>query len=211
MKAQFGDMTLAFNPISKDSAKLKASRFGADIALVSINHPDCNGADQLEHGEKKPFLVSGPGEYEVKGIFIKGFKSKSGYGSANAGKGDSTKADKINTIYSLGLDGMNICYLGALGTADIDSETLEAMDDIDVLFVPIGGDGVLDAATANKVAVKLEPRLIIPIFYGDDKTVLKAFLKEAGAEKTQTEDKLTIKKKDLEGKQGDVIVLSATN
>jgi hypothetical protein len=205
IKAQFGDMTLAFNPISKDS-KLKTSRFGADIALVSINHPDCNGADQLEFGDKKPFLVGGPGEYEVKGVFIKGFKSKSAYD----GK------ERINTIYTLGLDGMNICFLGALGNmqggGDIDSETLEAIDDIDILFVPIGGSGVLDAATANKIAVKLEPRLIIPIHYNDDdKVALKTFLKDAGVEKIQPVDKLTIKKKDLDGKEGDVVVLSATN
>ena len=89
-KVQFGDTTLAFNPISKES-KLKASRFFADIALVSVNHPDANGAENLSYNGKEPFVISGPGEYEIKGVFIKGFASKSLYG----GK------DMINTIYSV--------------------------------------------------------------------------------------------------------------
>src|SRR5450631_1774437 len=78
-KIAFGDATLALNPISKDS-KLKPSRFGADVALVSLNHEDFNGVEQIGFGEKTPFVVSGPGEYEIKGIFIKGFLTKSNYG-----------------------------------------------------------------------------------------------------------------------------------
>src|SRR3984885_5824382 len=88
IKVQFGDTVLAFNPISKDS-KLKTSKFGADIVLSSLNHPDMNGVDQISFGDKKPFVISGPGEYEVKGVFIKGLPSESNY--------DGEK--RINTIY----------------------------------------------------------------------------------------------------------------
>ena len=78
-KVQFGDTTLAFNPISKDS-KLKSSRFGADIVLSTTYHSDFNGVEQVSHGDKKPFVISGPGEYEVKEVFIKGLPSESKYG-----------------------------------------------------------------------------------------------------------------------------------
>ena len=59
--------------------------------------------------------------------------------------------------------------------------------------------------------MKLEPRLISPMHYGDvgEKTALKTFLKEGGEENMKAEEKLTLKKKDLEGKEGDIIVLSA--
>ncbi len=105
-----------------------------------------------------------------------------------------------------------MCFLGALGSEEIDSETKAALDDIDLLFVPIGGEGVLDAAKAYKLAVALEPKAI-PMHFGDvgDKNALKTFLKEGGEEKIQPIDKLTIKKKDLEGKAADIIVLSPTN
>ncbi len=199
-KVQFGETTLAFNPISKES-KLKPSRFGADIVFVSARHDDFNGIDQVTHGEKKPFVVSGPGEYEVKEIFIKGLASESKYG----GK------DLVNTIYTVSLENMNICFLGAINTQELKTETIEALDEIDILFVPIGGEGVLEPGKAYKLAVSLEPKIIIPMHYGDVgvKDALKAFLKEAG-ENPKPEAKLTLKKKDLEGKNGDVIVLDSS-
>ncbi|OHA16715.1 MAG: hypothetical protein A3C79_00015 [Candidatus Taylorbacteria bacterium RIFCSPHIGHO2_02_FULL_45_28] len=197
VKIQFGDTILAFNPISKDS-KLKPAKFGADVVLSSVNHPDMNGIDQVTFGDKKPFTISGPGEYEVKGIFIKGFASESGY--------DGEK--RINTIYTVALEGMNICFLGALNTSELPKEADEGIDAVDILFVPISGDGVLDPAKAYKLAVSIGPKIIIPVNYGDsgDKDALKKFLKEAG-ENPKPEPKLTLKKKDLEGKEADVVVL----
>lgn len=197
MKVQFGDTVVAFNPVSKDSS-LKTSKFGADVVLSSINHEDMNGVDQISFGEKKPFVITGPGEYETKGIFIKGLPSESGYGGEK----------RINTVYTLSLEGMNICFLGALNTPELPKETDEAIDEVDILFVPIGGDGVLDSAKAYKLAVSIEPKIIIPIHYGDmgTKEALKNFLKEAG-ENPAPVPKLTLKKKDLEGKEAEVVVL----
>lgn len=197
VKVQFGDTVLAFNPVSKDS-KLKSAKFGADIALSSLNHPDMNGVDQVSFGEKKAFAVTGPGEYEVKGVFIKGLPSESEYGGEK----------RINTIYTVTLEGMNMCYLGAVNQSELPKETDEAIDEVDILFVPIGGDGVLDAAKAYKLAVSIGPKIIIPMHYGDigGKEALKAFLKEAG-ENPKAEAKLTLKKKDLEGKEAEVMVL----
>lgn len=199
-KLQFGDLTVACNPISKDS-KLKSSRFGADVALVSVLHPDFSGTEQLEFGEKKPFVISGPGEYEIKDIFVRGFLSPSKYD----GK------DRVNTIYYLTMDGMKICFLGALSSFDVDAETKEALEDIDILFVPVGGEGVLSGAEAYKLAVSLEPRVIIPMHYGEmgAKDALKVFLKESGSEKVEALDKFTVKRKDIEGKNSEVVVLSS--
>ena len=195
-KVGFGDITIALNPISKDS-KLKTSKFGADIALSTTNVPDMNGFDQVSFGEKKAFEISGPGEYEIKEVFIKGFASESMIGGEK----------RMNTIYTIELEGMHICFLGALSSTTLSTEALEATDDIDILFVPIGGKGVLAPADAYKLAVKLEPKLIIPMHWSEDKASLKQFLKEAGEESAKPVDKLTLKKKDLEGKEGDVIVL----
>ncbi len=195
-KVQFGDTTIAFDPISKES-KIKAVSFGADITLISVNHPDMNGVEQTSRGEKKSFVVGGPGEYEVQGVFIKGLPSTSTYGGE----------EMINTIYTVSLENMNICFLGALGDAALKRETLEQLEQIDILFVPIGGEGVLNPAEAYKLAVSLEPSIIIPINY--DAKTLAQFLKEAG-QSTETLDKLTIKKKDLEGKEGEVVVLDSS-
>ena len=201
IKVQLGDTVLAFNPPSKDSS-LKASRFGAEIALISLNHPDMNGVEQVTHGGKAPFVIQGPGEYEIKEIRVRGVASESLYG----------KEKSINTVYTVSLEGMKLAFLGAIGKSELNSELKEELSDIDILFVPIGGEGVLTPAEAYKLAVALEARLIIPIHYAGmgASGALKTFLKEAGEEKTPTQDKLTLKKKDLEGKEGEVAVLSAS-
>lgn len=199
-KVQFGDITLAFNPISKDS-KLKTSRFGADIALISMNHEDLNGAEQVSYGEREAFIIDGPGEYEVKGVTVKGFISD--------GK---NKDGLLNTIYTVNLEGINICFLGALSKKDLGSEVKEALGDIDILFVPIGGGDVLNSSEGYKLAVALSARLVIPMYYGDGKegeNNLKTFLKEGGKGSVVPQDKLTIKKKELEGKDNEIVVLVA--
>lgn len=205
-KVSFGDTTIAVNPISKDS-KLKQTRFGSDITLISLNSPEHNGSDATSRGDKESFLIQGPGEYEISGVFIKGFLSKSNYPSTGSGQ----VAEKINTIYTVSLEGMNLGFLGALSDKDLSAETKEALEEIDILFVPIGGEGVLDATAAHKLAVQFEPKFIIPSHFGEvgSPNALKIFLKEAGEESVKPVDKLTIKKKDLEGAEGDVVVLES--
>ncbi len=194
-KVTQGDLTLAFNPPSKDSS-LKTSKFGADIALVSLDHEDFNGVENAAFGEREPFVISGPGEYEVKGVAVRGFGSESEYGGAKG----------INTIYSVMLEGMNLCFLGALGSSTLPPAAKQELDNIDILFLPIGGDGVLDYEKAYALAVQLEPKAIIPMHYTAES--LKKFLKEAG-EEVKPIDKLTLKKKDLDGKAGEILVLEA--
>ncbi|MDO8619930.1 MAG: MBL fold metallo-hydrolase [bacterium] len=208
VKVQFGDTVLAFNPPSKES-KLKATRFGADVALVSINHPDMNGVEQVAHGERQPFTITGPGEYEIKGVVVRGFATESLFGLPAQAGGEK----RINTVYTVDLEGMKLCFLGALSSAELPANLKEELDGIDILFIPIGGDGVLTPSLAEKLSVAIEPRLVIPIhFEGMGATgALKQFLKEAGEEKAEAQDKLTIKKKDLEGKEGEVVVLRTNN
>ena len=204
-KVQFGDTVLAFNPVSKDS-KCKTSRFGSDIALISTNHPDLNGSDQVSYSGKEPFVISGPGEYEIKGVFVRGLQGESRFGLEK-----ETDPSRINTSYLVTLEGMNICFLGAL-SKNLTNEANEAIDEVDILFVPIGGEGVLSPSDAYKLAVSIEPKLIIPMHYGNlgMKNALALFLKEGGAQSNKPLEKLTIKKKDLEGKEGEIVVLDAS-
>lgn len=201
-KVTFGDLTLVFDPISK-GATLPGVRFGADIALVSRNHPDFNGISEVTYGEKEPFAITGPGEYEYGGVTVQGFLSSSEYALAKG----QTKA--INTIYSVKLEGMTLLHLGALSDTALSHDAKESIDEIDVLFVPVGGDGVLDAGQAAKLTTTLEPRIIIPMHWsgmGDTKS-LDAYLKEEGGALEKT-DKLTLKKKDAVDKDGDIIVIN---
>lgn len=196
-KIVLGDLTVAFNPISKDSKiKSKGARFGSNIALSTINHPDYNGFDMVTHGDTTPFKISSPGDYEIRDIFIKGIMT------------EATLNNKkyINTIYTLSIDNISLCFLGVVNKDKMSTEVLEEIESPDVLFVPIGNDDLLNPSEAYKLAVKLEPKIIIPMDY-DSKT-LKAFLKEGGQEETKEIDKLTIKPKDIIGREGEIVVLS---
>ncbi len=201
VKVSHGDFTMALNPISKES-KFKLANFGSDVVLITANHPDFNGSDTATRQGKEPFIISGPGEYEIKGVFVRGFASKTVYG----GK------ERINTVYTFELDGIRVAYLGAISDKDLDSKAKEEIGDIDIIFVPIGGDDVLSAEEAFKIASKREPKVIIPIHFGavGQKDALDKFLKEADSKGVKPIDKLTIKKKDLIGKESEVVVLSSS-
>lgn len=201
-KVTLGDLTLVFDPIAK-GATLPSVRFGSHIALVSRNHPDMNGIDEVTYGDTVPFAITGPGEYERQGVVVQGFLSKSTYG---LGKNES---DAVNTVYAVALEDMMLVHLGALSDTELSKEARESIGEIDVLFVPVGGEGVLSAEDAHKLAVSLEPKIIVPMHWngmGKPKA-LDAFLKETG-NGTEKVDKLTLKKKDLVGRDGSILVIT---
>ena len=108
-----------------------------------------NGTENISYNGKDPFVISGAGESEIKGIFIKGFASKSVYGGKK----------KINTVYSVSLENMNICFLGALSDINLSTEVKEELGDVDILFLPVGGDGVLMPQKRRNFRWKLSRRL----------------------------------------------------
>lgn len=181
-----GDLTIAINPQTKGGP-----RFGSDVVFVTTNHDDMNGVDAVTRGDKVPFAITGPGEYEVRGVTAQGFGTASDY-----------KGTTLNTVYLATIEDIKVCFLGTLKGTDLPNEMFERMDDLGILFVPINGD----PRGAAKLVVKCEPRLVIPMHYSD--ADLKTFLKEAGAEGTKAVDKLTLKAKDLTG-EGEVAVLKA--
>ena len=195
-KIQKGDLVVAFNPISKDSKDAsKVTRFGAMMALSTTNHPDYNGFDLVSHGETIPFEVKGPGDYEIKDIFLKGIMTETMI--------DNKKY--INTIYTLAIENISLCFLGAINIAKLNTDIRGQIGNPDILFVPVN-DKFLSPTDAYKLAVSLEPKIIIPMDY--DEKSLKAFLKEGGQEKISAIDKLTIKAKELMGREGEIVVLS---
>lgn len=191
-KVQSGELVLAFNPPAKES-EFKSPRFGADIVFVSKNDKDYNGWESLvkkEGGqEEKTLVIDGNGEYETRGIYIKGVGSGGG---------------KTNTIYTLGLEDINICHLGAFGEKDIDPSIKEKVGEVDILFAPVG-DGLLDPQKAASIVAHIEPKIVIPMHYKE--ADLKKFLKEFGGGAAEPAEKLTVKRKDLAEKKAEVVIL----
>jgi L-ascorbate metabolism protein UlaG (beta-lactamase superfamily) len=193
-----GDTVVAINPPSKDEVK-DVARFGSMLALSTTAHPLYNGFDTVTYGENTPFIISGPGEYEVHGISVRG-------------TGTTTTIDGAlfqTVVYTFVMEDIKIGFLGPIERPLLASE-LEIFANTDILFVPIGGEGVLTPALASKVANAIEPRIIIPMDYGKGrmKDALTVFLKEAGEGAVEPLEKLTIRRKEISEKDGDVIVLA---
>jgi len=181
-KIQSGDIVLAFDPFSKKSG-LKTLRFRADVVFTSHDHENHNDIDK----NKDTFLINGPGEYEIKGMSIKGVQTFR------------------NTVYTLALENVNLCHLGDFREEELRVETRESLGDIDVLFAPIGGEGATSIENMAKIINQIEPKVIIPMNYTT--SILSNFLKEIGQGKIAPIDKFSFKRKDIADKKGEVIVL----
>lgn len=191
-KFQVGDTVLATDPFSKES-EFKAAKFGADIVLQSTLHEDMSGGVDLFYGTKAPHVVKGPGEYEISNIFIKGYGAYTGYGEINHESG--------TTYYTFEFDGIRVVFLGALGKDETknDKKFLAIEGDVDMLFIPVSGEGRLTPKQAAEYVNNLEPKIVVPMGFSDVKDAnLQAFVKEVGGSTAETVDKLTIKKKEVD-------------
>lgn len=197
-KLTLGDLTIAINPPTKESkAFAKVPRFGADIALITTHTPDTNGAETVTFGDKEPFIIDGPGSYEVRELFFTGAQSTVALDNKTY----------INTVYGFELDGIKIAFLGLQAEEKmLSSEAREIASNADMLFVPVSGSADFDPASAYKTAVSFSPNVIIPYEY--DQSDLSRFLKEGGQDKNEAQDKATLKRRDLDGKEGSIIVLA---
>ncbi len=150
-------------------------------------------------------VISGAGEYEVRGVVIHGIPTFH----------DTVEGTKRgpNIAFRIAAEGITVVHLGDFGEASLRKETLEALGDVDVLLVPVGGTYTIDAETAAEIVAQVEPRVVIPMHYHlPDLRVKLApvdeFLKAVGARNAERLPKLTLKKKDLPETETRILVLA---
>lgn len=142
------------DPFSPDSVGLKFPKnIEADVVTVSHAHDDHNNVSDLGGA---PFIVNGPGEYEIKGIAVVGLPS-----FHDASRGSERGA---NVIYRIEMDGVTFVHLGDLGH-ELSVREVELLDGVDVLFVPVGGHFTIDAAAAKRITSEIDPSIVIPMHY----------------------------------------------
>jgi L-ascorbate metabolism protein UlaG (beta-lactamase superfamily) len=112
------------------------------------------------------------------------------------------------------MEEIQIGYLGELTKKETKPELIGYFEDVDILMLPIGGGEMLDAESATELINQIEPKIAIPMYYkipGLKRRAdsLEAFLKEAGVNNVKAEEKLLIKKKDLNFEETKIIPLSA--
>ncbi len=191
---------LVTDPFSNEIG-FKLPKMEANVLLVSHQHYDHNNVKGVAGN---PFLIEGPGEYEIRGIFIQGISS---FHDSREGKERGR-----NTIYTIDAEDMRICHLGDLGQKELTPEQLDKIDNVDVLMVPVGGTYTVDAKGAASIISQIEPRIVIPMHYKIPKLKIKLdgvdrFLKEMGKKTSEAQQKLLVKKKDLPKEETKIVVL----
>jgi L-ascorbate metabolism protein UlaG (beta-lactamase superfamily) len=185
-----GNVTIVTDPYDK-SIGYTMPRVRADIVTVSRNAPD-HAAVASVKGEFK--VVDRPGEYEIKGVFITGIQTWCGTGA----KGELKEE---NTVFVFEFPDLTVCHLGDLARV-LTQAQVEALPGIDVLLVPVGGGGSLDAHKAAEVISLLEPSIVVPMHYRTPYVTLKLdplskFLKEMGVTEHAPRESLRITRNEL--------------
>jgi L-ascorbate metabolism protein UlaG (beta-lactamase superfamily) len=169
---------------------LKLPRLTATIITVSHDHKDHNNTSAVKSGA---FIISGPGEYEVQGIFVLGI-------ATNHDSKDGQEFGR-NTAFRIEFEDLSICHLGDMGHLP-NQEQVELLTGADILLVPVGGRSTLTATKAAEVANLLEPSIVIPMHYKvpgllEPLDSPKRFLSELGVEQPEMLDTLTVSRAEL--------------
>jgi L-ascorbate metabolism protein UlaG (beta-lactamase superfamily) len=149
-------------------------------------------------------LISDPGEYEVKNVFIQGVTSFA--------DNKKEKERDGNTIYTIEVEDLKLCHLGYLSQKELTEEQLEEIGDVDILMVPVGGNYALSAKEALRIMAQIEPKITVPMNYALPKLKVKLdgldkFLKSLGIKSITPESKLNIKQKDVSSEEAKIVVL----
>jgi len=190
-----GNVVVLIDPFDKETG-LKPPRIEADILLFA--------GEEKKPAPENVFSVTGPGEYDVKGIYIRGFPALS--------RKDNGRPAGASAIYTIEGEDIKICHLGKISSAEIGSKDFEQIGDVDILMLPVGGSDAIDAKEAIKIMSQIEPKITIPMYYKvpglkaklDD---LEKFLRSLGVKKMEQFDKLSIKKKDLSEDEAKIFIL----
>lgn len=186
IESKNGDMvsTLVTDPFENESS----IRFPRTVEpdLLVLSHEDRKRFN-LAGVSGKPFIVSRPGEYEAKGVFVHGIQ-------------DGSVSDQ-QLVHRITTEGMAIAFLGSMKRKPTNEE-LEKLENIDILVLPVGGGDVMDAEAAADIVQTIEPRIVVPVHYQIAGLKAKldgvdAFCKHMGACQREESNRLKIQKKDL--------------
>jgi L-ascorbate metabolism protein UlaG (beta-lactamase superfamily) len=180
-----GFATVATDPFDHKVAGYTALKLKADI--VTVSH-DAAGHNFVSAVKGKNHVISGPGEFEIGGVFITGVQTN---GGAKRAAGELP-----NTLYVFDFDGVTVAHLGDLSRVPSQTE-IEALGNVQVALVPVGGGGGLTAAKAVEVVSLLEPGIVIPMHFGTPDSSIKLapvnkFLKEMGLGEVEPQPSLKI-------------------
>lgn len=182
--------TLLVDPYEHESETMPRN-ITADLALLS------RGEKKVISLSKEPCIIAEAGEYEYKEVLVYGFQ---------------TAAQKTAPlVFRLEVEHVTIAHLGLIAGTPEES-LLNELQGVDVLMLPVGGDGTLTAERAAELVTKIEPRIVIPYAFnangtGENYTDAAKFLKLIGKSEIEAQAKYKFTKKDLPTDTLEVVLL----
>lgn len=199
-----GMAAVVTDPYDPELVGFDPGKLRADVVTVSCDRP---GHNYIKGIRSKAFEITGPGEYEVGGVFITGVR-------INGSKRMKSEDDLRNTVYVIDYNGLTVAHLGELNSVPSQTE-VEGMGEVNVALVPVGGMTSLNAAKAAEVISLLEPSIVIPMHYGTAENKLELdplskFLKEMGLNQVETEEAIKLTSVNALPEETRVMVLELT-
>ena len=182
--------SILIDPFDKEIG-LKPPRVKDDLILVTHQHHDHNN---IEGANPEAFVITNPGEYEKNGVYVQGIMS---FHDKTEGKERG-----LNTIYIVRAEDVTICHMGDFGETKLSDKQIEAIGDVDILMIPVGGFYTIDYKEAVEIISQIEPKIIIPMHYkvkdlkSDKIDGVDKFIKELGLTPEKV-DKYKVNKKTL--------------
>jgi L-ascorbate metabolism protein UlaG (beta-lactamase superfamily) len=170
--------TVVTDPYDSSSTGYEQLKLRADIVTISHANPAHDYLDGVKGAEH---VITGPGEFEIGGVFVTGIQT-----NHRNGKEDTPR----NTLYVYDYNGVGIAHLGDLNHVPSQAE-VEAMGSVHIALVPVGDGSSLNAAKAAEVISLIEPNIVIPMHFQTPACKIKLdpvnkFLKEMGLTEVET-------------------------
>ncbi len=173
--------SVIFDPLFLSESKRKS--LNVDVVLLSSEPEEI---DNLGFGKEKqePFVIYGPGEYEISKVTITGLPAQARLADDHNGQ---------TTIYQLTANGLTFSHLGSIGRK-LNQQQLEVVGGADVLMVPIGDSTGLTVSDAVEVVAQVEPKIVLPMVSDekDSQNALGKFLAEIGKNQINDLSKLAL-------------------
>ncbi|HJU37805.1 MAG TPA: MBL fold metallo-hydrolase [Gaiellaceae bacterium] len=126
----------------------------ADLLLVTHDHLDHNGVEAIG-GD--PLVLAGAGTHESPVGEVVGIASEHD-AAAGTQRGP-------NTIFRFTLDGTTVAHFGDFGQPALRPEQREALGEVNVLFLPVGGGPTIAPDAAAALVRELGPALVVAMHH----------------------------------------------
>ncbi len=152
IEVRSADSMVLFDPFPK-APRPQVPAEGATVVTASHDDP---ARVEVDSWRRNAQVLEGPGEYEISGLALRAIATP---------RTDPEEARAVNTVYVLEVERVSLCHLGYLGER-LSAQALQTIGAVDVLFPPANGDGVIGPEEVAAVIRQLDPKIVVPIYYG---------------------------------------------